>query len=137
MYTNTIDELEKTGNYTDMLLKFSEIPTLLELAEGKFRVSKKDVLMDVAVQTDDSIPSLQESLTETLRHSSSFLIMIGKICSAVFQSDNKYYFFDSHSQRRSGLADQYQFDNDTSIIIAFTAIDDLVNYCMQCTLVYL
>ena len=128
IYTNTVAELVRLGRYSDILLNFSEIPTLIEIPEGKYQICKKELCVGIAVQTDEfqQIPSLEESLSESFRFSNAVLIMMGKICSSIFFFENKYYFFDSHSHGDSGLADP--FDNGRSIIIGFDNIDDLMNY---------
>ena len=50
--------------------------------------------------------------------------MIGAICSAVHQKDEKYYFFDSHSHNMSALSGA----DGTSVMIRFSNMDDLVSY---------
>lgn len=82
-----------------MLLNLNEIPNMLEINELKFKIDKKPILFGQAIQTVTSagFMSLQDALIESFKQSSSALVMIGAICSAVHSENGLFYFFDSHS----------------------------------------
>ena len=133
IYKKTVEKLKTEGKFTNMLLNFNEIPNTIELNEGKFRIEKKNTLFGAAIQTTSSAGflTLQEALADSFKQSSSLLVMIGAICSAVYFDGNAFYFFDSHSHTKSAMCDQVELPG-VSIIIGFNDIDALVSYMYSC-----
>jgi hypothetical protein len=129
IYTKTIQNLKKQGRFKNMLLTFDEIPNVLEICNMKFRIHRKEVLYGATIQTTSSVASLtlQNALLESFTQSPSALVMIGAICSGVYRDQQNYFFFDSHSHSKSGLYNPVE-PSGTSILIAFSNIEDLVGY---------
>jgi hypothetical protein len=128
-YMKTIQNLKKQGRFKNMLLTFDEIPNVLEICNMKFRIHRKEVLYGATIQTTSSVASLtlQNALLESFTQSPSALVMIGAICSGVYRDQQNYFFFDSHSHSKSGLYNPVE-PSGTSILIAFSNIEDLVGY---------
>ena len=70
------------------------------------------------------LPTLHEVLQSVFLYTSSGLLTIGAICSAVFRKNGMYMLFDSHSHGENGLSS----NDGTSCLITFTSINDLVTY---------
>jgi len=129
IYMKTIQNKKKQGRLKNMLLTFDEIPNVLEICNMKFRIHRKEVLYGVSIQTTSSVTSLtlQNALLESFTQTPSALVMIGAICSGVYRDQQNYFFFDSHSPSKSGLYNPVE-PSGTSILIAFSNIEDLVRY---------
>lgn len=126
IYIDIVQDLIKGGNFHCMLLYFDEIPKSVKTKEDAFNVKKYDTISGIAIEVNGlfQAKTLHETLSESFKISSSLLIMIGAISSAVHQKDEKYYFFDSYSHNMSALSGA----DGTSVMIGFSNMDDLVSY---------
>ena len=50
--------------------------------------------------------------------------MIGSVCSAIFEINDEYYFFDSHSHGSDGLS----CPDGQSVLVSFHCLEDLVAF---------
>ena len=82
--------------------------------------------MDILVNTSDNeaLPTLQCALETAFLKSTSVLLIIGAVCSAISKRNNLYVFFDSHSHGENGLASS----DGTSILMVFSCLEDLIAY---------
>merc|ERR1712074_397430 len=128
MYQSQIERLKKSGRFRNMLLSLDEIPNEVVCQRKMYDVIKEDIFVGQIVSgTTSELPSLQLALATGFQQSSSVLVMIGAICSAVHLNNDAFYFFDSHSHDDSGLFDSSQ-ESGKSIVIGFSSLDDLVQY---------
>ena len=70
------------------------------------------------------MPTLQCALETAFLKSTSVLLIIGAVCSAISKRNNLYVFFDSHSHGENGLASS----DGTSILMVFSCLEDLIAY---------
>ena len=68
--------------------------------------------------------TLQCALETVFLKSTSVLLIIGAVCSAISKRNNLYVIFDSHSQWENGLASS----DGTSILMFFSCLEDLIAY---------
>ena len=73
---------------------------------------------------DHGLPSLHCALQSAFVSTSSGLLIIGAICSAVVKKDDLYIFFDSHCHGNNGLSSS----EGTSVLMSFKSLEDLVTY---------
>ena len=73
---------------------------------------------------DEALPTLHCALETAFLKSTSVLLIIGAVCSAISKRNNFYVFFDSHSHRESGLSS----NNGTSILMLFSCLEEFIAY---------
>ena len=125
LYRSVINKLREDGKFIHHLLTLEEIPNDFKVEIGKFTSEKLPIVSGVLLDTQNlGLPTLHEVLQSVFLHTSSGLLTIGAICSAVFRKNGMYVFFDSHSHGENGLSS----NDGTSCLINFTSINDLVTY---------
>ena len=125
LYRNVINKLREDGKFIHHLLTLEEIPDDFKVEIGKFTSEKLPIVSGVLLDTQNlGLPTLHEVLQSVFLYTSSGLLTIGAICSAVFKKNGMYVFFDSHSHGENGLSS----NDGTSCLINFTSINDLVTY---------
>ena len=125
LYRSVINKLREDGKFMHHLLTLEEIPDDFKVEIGKFTSEKLPIVSGVLLDTQDlGLPTLHEVLQSVFLYTSSGLLTIGAICSAVFRKNGMYVFFDSHSHGENGLSS----NDGTSCFITFTSINDLVTY---------
>ena len=125
LYQSVISKLRKDGKFIHHLLTLEEIPDDFKIELGKFTSEKLPIVSGVLFDTQNlGLPTLHEVLQSVFLYTSSGLLTIGAICSAVFRKNSMYVFFDSHSHGENGLSS----NDGTSCLITFTSINDLVTY---------
>ena len=125
LYRSVINKLREDGKFIHHLLTLEEIPDDFKVEIGKFTSEKLPIVSGVLLDTQNlGLPTLHEVLQSVFLYTSSGLLTIGAICSAVFRKNGMYVFFDSHSHGENGLSS----NDGTSCLINFTSINDLVTY---------
>ena len=125
LYRSVINKLREDGKFIHHLLTLEEIPDDFKVEIGRFTSEKLPIVSGVLLDTQNlGLPTLHEVLQSVFLYTSSGLLTIGAICSAVFRKNGMYVFFDSHSHGENGLSS----NDGTSCIITFTSINDLVTY---------
>ena len=125
LYRSVINKLREDGKFIHHLLTLEEIPDDFKVEIGKFTSEKLPIVSGVLLDTQNlGLPTLHEVLQSVFLYTSSGLLTIGAICSAVFRKNGMYVFFDSHSHGENGLSS----NDGTSCFITFTSINDLVTY---------
>ena len=126
LYQNIVDRLKADGKFIQPLLSLDEIPDVIEIEKGKFIVDKQPIVSGILVDSyvGHGLPSLHSALQSAFSTTSSGLVIIGAICSAVFRKNDLFMFFDSHSHGKNGLASS----EGTSVLMSFKHLDDLVTY---------
>ena len=126
LYQNIVDRLKADGKFIQPLLSLDEIPDVIEIEKGKFIVDKQPIVSGILVDSyvGHGLPSLHSALQSAFSTTSSGLLIIGAICSAVLRKNDLYIFFDSHSHGKNGLASS----EGTSVLMSFKHLDDLVTY---------
>ena len=125
LYQSVINKLREDGKFIHHLLPLEEIPDDFKVEIGKFTSEKLPIVSGVLLDTQNlGLPTLHEVLQSVFLYTSSGLLTIGAICSAVFRKNGMYVFFDSHSHGENGLSS----NDGTSCLITFTSINDLVTY---------
>ena len=125
LYRSVINKLREGGKFIHHLLTLEEIPDDFKVEIGKFTSEKLPIVSGVLLDTQNlGLPTLHEVLQSVFLYTSSGLLTIGAICSAVFRKNGMYVFFDSHSHGENGLSS----NDGTSCYITFTSINDLVTY---------
>ena len=125
LYRSVINKLREDGKFIHHLLTLEEIPDDFKVEIGKFTSEKLPIVSGVLLDTQNlGLPTLHEVLQSVFLYTSSGLLTIGAICSAVFRKNGMYVFFDSHSHGENGLSS----NDGTSCYITFTSINDLVTY---------
>ena len=126
LYNRTITSLKAEGKFVHSLLSLEEIPNTVEIKTGQYFVEKQDIRYGYLVNTSDNeaLPTLQCALETAFLKSTSVLLIIGAVCSAISKRNNLYVFFDSHSHGENGLASS----DGTSILMLFSCLEDLIAY---------
>ena len=126
LYQTIINNLKADGKSIHSWLSLDEITDAFEVEIGKFIVEKQPIVSGILVDTHEEhgLPTLHHVLNSTLNTVSSGLLTIGAIWSAVFKKNGLCSFFDSYSHGPNGLSS----GDDTSIMISFSYLDDLVTY---------
>ena len=126
LYNRTITSLKAEGKFVHSLLSLEEIPNTVEIKTGQYFVEKQHIKYGYLVNTSDNeaLPTLQCALETAFLKSTSVLLIIGAVCSAISKQNNLYVFFDSHSHGENGLASS----NGTSILMLFSCLEDLIAY---------
>ena len=106
LYNRTIISLKAEGKFVHSLLSLEEIPNTVEIMAGQYFVEKQHIRYEYLVNTSDNeaLPTLQCALETAFLKSTSVLLIIGAVCSAISKRNNLYVFFDSHSHGENGLA---------------------------------
>ena len=73
---------------------------------------------------DEALPTLHSALETAFLKSTSVLLIIGAVCSAISKRNNLYVYFDSHSHGENGLSSS----DGTSILMLFSCLEDLIAY---------
>ena len=125
LYRQVINRLKAQGKSVHSLLSLEEMPDDFEVEIGKFVVEKHPIVSGILVDTHENLglPTLHNALHSAFT-STSGLLTIGAICSAIFKKKNLYMFFDSHSHGENGLSSA----DGRSILVSFSCLDDLVSY---------
>ena len=76
------------------------------------------------VKKNVSLPILHNALHSAFASTTSGLLTIGAICSAVFKEKNLFAFFDSHFHGENGLSSA----DGRSILVSLSCLDDLISY---------
>ena len=126
LYIQTVDRLKTEGKFIQPLLSLEEIPDDIEIEKRKFIVDKQPIVSGILVDSyvDHGLPSLHCALQSAFVSTSSGLLIIGAICSAVVKKDDLYIFFDSHCHGKNGLSSS----EGTSVLMSFKSLEDLVTY---------
>ena len=126
LYNRTITSLKAEGKFVHPLLSLEEIPNTVEIKTGQYFVEKQHIRYGYLVNTSDNeaLPTLQCALETAFLKSTSVLLIIGAVCSAISKRNNLYVFFDSHSHGENGLASS----DGTSIFMVFSCLEDLIAY---------
>ena len=126
MYNRTITSLKAEGKFVHSLLSLEEISNTVEIKTGQYFVEKQQIRFGYLVNTSDNeaLPTLQCALETAFLKSTSVLLIIGAVCSAISKKNNLYVFFDSHSHGENGLASS----DGTSILMLFSCLEDLIAY---------
>ena len=126
LYNRTITSLKAEGKFVHSLLSLEEIPNTVEIKTGQYFVEKQHIRYGYIVNTSDNeaLPTLQCALETAFLKSTSVLLIIGAVCSAISKRNNLYVFFDSHSHGENGLASS----DGTSILLLFSCLEDLIAY---------
>ena len=126
LYNRTITSLKAEGKFVHSLLSLEEIPNTVEIKTGQYFVEKQHIRYGYLVNTSDNeaLPTLQRALETAFLKSTSVLLIIGAVCSAISKRNNLYVFFDSHSHGENGLASS----DGTSILMLFSCLEDLIAY---------
>ena len=126
LYNRTITSLKAEGKFVHPLLSLEEIPNTVEIKTGQYFVEKQHIRYGYLVNTSDNeaLPTLQCALETAFLKSTSVLLIIGAVCSAISKRNNLYVFFDSHSHGENGLASS----DGTSILMVFSCLEDLIAY---------
>ena len=126
LYNRTITSLKAEGKFVHPLLSLEEIPNTVEIKTGQYFVEKQHIRYGYLVNTSDNeaLPTFQCALETAFLKSTSVLLIIGAVCSAISKRNNLYVFFDSHSHGENGLASS----DGTSILMVFSCLEDLIAY---------
>ena len=126
LYNSTINRLKAEGKFVHSLLSLEEIPDTLENKCGHYFVEKEPIRCGVFVNaiTDQDLPTLHDALETAFSKSTSVLLIIGAVCSAISKRNNLFVFFDSHSHGEDALSSS----DGTSILMLFSCLEDLIAY---------
>ena len=126
LYNTTVNSLKAQNKFVQSLLSLEEIPDSLEIETGQVFIEKQPIDCGFLVNTleDSALPSLHHALETAFIKSTSVLLIIGAVCSAVSKRNESYIFFDSHSHGEDGLS---SYDG-TSILMMFSSLEDLIAY---------
>ena len=126
LYNTTVNSLKAQGKFVNSLLSLEEIPDTLEFESVHFFVEKQPITCGALVSTfeNHALPTLHCALETAFIKSTSVLLIIGSVCSAVSKRNNSYIFFDSHSHGENGLSSS----DGTSILMSFSCLEDLIAY---------
>ena len=90
-----------------------------------YYVEKQPIACGALVSTfENALPTLHCALETAFIKSTSVLLIIGSVCSAVSKRNNSYIFFDSHSHGENGLSSS----DGSSILLSFSCLEDLIAY---------
>ena len=126
LYNTTVNSLKGQGKFVNSLLSLEEIPDALEFESVHYFVEKQPIAFGALVSTfeNDALPTLHCALETAFNKSTSVLLIIGSVCSAVSKRNTSYLFFDSHSHGENGLSSS----DGTSILLSFSCLEDLIAY---------
>ena len=126
LYNTTVNSLKAQNKFVQSLLSLEEIPDTLEIETGQVFIEKQPIDCGFLVNTfeDSALPSLHHALETAFIKSTSVLLIIGAVCSAVGKRNESYLFFYSHSHGEDGLS---SYDG-TSILMMFSSLEDLIAY---------
>ena len=126
LYNTTVNSLKTQNKFVQSLLSLEEIPDTLEIETGQVFIEKQPIDCGFLVNTfeDSALPSLHHALETAFIKSTSVLLIIGAVCSAVSKRNESYLFFYSHSHGEDGLS---SYDG-TSILMMFSSLEDLIAY---------
>ena len=126
LYNKTVNNLKAQGKFVHSLLSLEEIPDAFEIETEQFFVEKQSITCGTLVNTseDNALPTLHCALDAAFIKSTSVLLIIGAVCSAVRKRNNSYIFFDSHSHGENDLSSS----DGTSILMIFSYLEDPIAY---------
>ena len=126
LYNHTVNSSKAKGRFVNSLLSLEEIPDTLEIKSGQYFVEKQTIACGALVNTleDEALPTLHSALEKAFLKSTSVLLIIGAVCSAISKRNNLYVFFYSHSHGENGLSS----GDGTSILLSFSCLEDLIAY---------
>ena len=126
LYKTVTDNLKQLGKFKHRLLCLDEIPDHAVILSKNVDIQKAEIVSGVAVQHsgDSALPSLHCSLENAFTNKDYVLVMIGAVCSTVFQKANNYWLFDSHSHSNNGLS----CCDGKSVLISFACLNDLLTF---------
>ena len=126
LYNTTVNSLKARNKFVQSLLSLEEIPDTLEIETGQVFIEKQPIDCGFLVNTfeDSALPSLHHAPETAFIKSTSVLLIIGAVCSAVGKRNASYLFFDSHSHGEDGLS---SYDG-TSILMMFSSLEDPIAY---------
>ena len=126
LYNQTVNSLKAEGQFVKSLLCLEKIPDALEIKSGQYFEEKQNIACGALVNTleDRALPTLHSALETAFLKSTSVLLIIGAVCSAISKRNNLYVFFDSHSHGESGLSSS----DGTPILMLFSWLEDLIAY---------
>ena len=94
LYQSVINKLREDGKFIHHLLTLEEILDDFKVEIGKFTSEKLPIVSGVLLDTQNlGLPTLHEVLQSVFLYTSSGLLTIGAICSAVFRKKGMYVFF--------------------------------------------
>ena len=126
LYNTTVNSLKAQGKFVNSLLSLEEIPDTFEFESVHYFVEKQPITCGALVSTfeNHALPTLHCALETAFIKSTSVLLLIGAVCSAVSKRNNSYIFFDSHSHGENGLSSS----DGASILMSFSCLEDLIAY---------
>ena len=94
LYNRTITSLKAEGKCVHSLLSLEEIPNTVEIKTGQYFVEKQHIRYGYLVNTSDNgaLPTLQCALETAFLKSTSVLLIIGAVCSAISKKITCMYF---------------------------------------------
>ena len=126
LYNCTVNRMKAEGKFVHSLLSLEEIPETLKIKCGHYFVEKEPIRCGVLVNaiTDQDLPTLHDALEAAFSNTTSVLLIIGAVCSAISKRNNLYIFFDSHSHGENALSSS----DGTSMLMSFSCLEDLIAY---------
>ena len=126
LYNATVNSLKAQGKFVKSLLSLEELPDTFEFESVHYFVEKQPIACGALVSTfeNNALPTLHCALETAFIKSTSVLLIIGSVCSAVSKMNNSYTFFDSHTHGENGLSSS----DGTSILLSFSCLEDLITY---------
>ena len=101
------------------------MPKSKEVANKELNENNETRLCDSHLEIIDADNEIATQALETaFLKSTSVLLIIGAVCSAISKMNNVYVFFDSHSHGETGFSSS----DGTSILMLFSCLEDLVTY---------
>ena len=94
LYNSTVNKLKTEGKFVKSLLSLEEIPDTLEIKTGQYFVEKQLITCGRLVNTseDEALPTLHCALETAFLKSTSVLLIIGAVCSAISKRNNLFAF---------------------------------------------
>ena len=94
LYNRTITSLKAEGKIVHSLLSLEEIPNTVEIKTGQYFVEKQHIRYGYLVNTSviEALPTLQCALETAFLKSTSVLLIIGAVCSAISKKITCMYF---------------------------------------------
>ena len=126
LYNTIVNSLKAQGKFVNSLLSLEEIPDTLEFESVHFFVEQQPITCSALLSTfaNHALPTLHCALETAFIKSTSVLLIIGSVCSAVSIRNNSCIFFYSHSHGENGLSSS----DGTSILMSFSCLEDLITY---------
>ncbi|WAQ97353.1 hypothetical protein MAR_030043 [Mya arenaria] len=117
LYRNVVNNLKQLGRFKHRLLSLDEMPDQVNVLSKVVQIRKENIVSGMTIQRfgDTDLPTLHQALHVAFQTAHHALVMIGAICSALF---------DSHSHGEYGLS---SFDGN-SVLMAFDKLEDLVTF---------